>query len=297
MLSIQYRGPLASCNYDCAYCPFAKRRDGPAALTEDRRALAHFVEWVRAFDDEVAILFTPWGEALTRRWYRDAMVELSLLPQVRRVAAQTNLSWPVGWTAAAKRSTFGLWCTYHPGQARRERFVARSHDLVRLGIEHSVGVVGFPEHLDEARCLRAELDPGTYLWINPAGGLGRAYTDAEVTAWARIDPLFQLALGPHDSAGRPCRAGQDAVSIDGTGAVRRCHFVAEPLGNIHDGSFARHRERRPCPNDRCDCFIGYIHRDADRYDALYGAGLLVRSPTVRRNPAERRPEPSGRTRR
>ena len=35
-LSILYRGPLASCNYDCPYCPFAKRRDDPAALRADR---------------------------------------------------------------------------------------------------------------------------------------------------------------------------------------------------------------------------------------------------------------------
>ena len=30
--SILYRGPLASCNYDCPYCPFAKRRDSRAQL-------------------------------------------------------------------------------------------------------------------------------------------------------------------------------------------------------------------------------------------------------------------------
>jgi DNA-binding CsgD family transcriptional regulator len=32
-LDILYRGPLASCNYGCEYCPFAKRKD----TREERR--------------------------------------------------------------------------------------------------------------------------------------------------------------------------------------------------------------------------------------------------------------------
>ena len=47
-LTILYRGPLASCNYDCAYCPFAKRRESAAELAADRRALERFVDWVSA---------------------------------------------------------------------------------------------------------------------------------------------------------------------------------------------------------------------------------------------------------
>lgn len=278
MLSIQYRGPLASCNYDCTYCPFAKRRDPAHALKADRLALEKFVAWVGSCGRDVAILFTPWGEALTRRWYRDAMVELSHLPNVRHVAAQTNLSTPVEWTAAADMDALGLWCTFHPTQIRRGRFVAASHRLTALGVEHSVGIVGFPEHLVEARALRAELDDDVYLWVNPAGGLGRPYEPEEVAAWAEIDPLFELALGPHDVGGRNCRAGASAISVDGAGDARRCHFTAEPLGNLYDGTFEPHVRPTSCPNDRCDCYIGYIHRDSDRYDAIFGDGILVRSP-------------------
>jgi hypothetical protein len=43
-LSILYRGPLSSCNYACAYCPFAKRRESSAELTRDRAALARFLD-------------------------------------------------------------------------------------------------------------------------------------------------------------------------------------------------------------------------------------------------------------
>ena len=35
-LSILYRGPLSSCNYACAYCPFAKRTETAAELAHDR---------------------------------------------------------------------------------------------------------------------------------------------------------------------------------------------------------------------------------------------------------------------
>ena len=47
MIRMLYRGPLASCNYDCPYCPFAKRRDPPELLRADRAALTRFVAWMR----------------------------------------------------------------------------------------------------------------------------------------------------------------------------------------------------------------------------------------------------------
>src|SRR5262245_63951344 len=92
-VSILYRGPLSSCNYDCHYCPFAKRRESAAELAVDREALARFCNWVRnRTEDQLAVFFTPWGEALVRHWYRDAIATLSYMPNVRKVAVQTNLS-------------------------------------------------------------------------------------------------------------------------------------------------------------------------------------------------------------
>ncbi|MGE6735743.1 STM4011 family radical SAM protein, partial [Streptomyces sp. NPDC059900] len=44
-LTILYRGPLASCDYACPYCPFAKRRDTPEQLRADRAALERFTDW------------------------------------------------------------------------------------------------------------------------------------------------------------------------------------------------------------------------------------------------------------
>ncbi len=101
-LTILYRGPLASCDYDCPYCPFAKRRDSPERLRADRAAPERFTAWAaERTGDWLSVLFTPWGEGLVRSWYRRALIELSHLPQVQRVAIQTNLSCRTGWTAEA----------------------------------------------------------------------------------------------------------------------------------------------------------------------------------------------------
>jgi len=276
-LAILYRGPLASCNYDCRYCPFAKRHDPPALLRQDRAALERFTEWVAGTDDvRQSVLFTPWGEGLTRRWYRDAMVSLSLLPHVDRVVIQTNLATRVGWLAAADPSSAALWTTYHPGQVSRDRFLARCRDLAALGIRYSVGVVGLPEHLAEARALRAALPAEVYLWVNAAEG--RRYDAAEEAAWTALDPLFGYSVRPHSSLGRPCQAGQTAVSVLGDGTVRRCHFIAEPIGNLYDGSWRSALRPRACTNVRCDCHIGYVHLEPLGLREVFAGGLLERIP-------------------
>jgi MoaA/NifB/PqqE/SkfB family radical SAM enzyme len=285
-LSILYRGPLASCDYDCAYCPFAKRRDTPGQLRADRAALERFVGWVRAEqsrqrEQRLGILFTPWGEALTRSWYREAMVELSHMPHVRRVAVQTNLSCRLDWMERANRDTFALWCTHHPDQVDFDRFLARHRGLVARGVRHSVGVVGLPEHLDAARRLSRELaEDGTYLWINAAEG--HRYTDAEAEQWTEIDPLFPYSRFAHPSRGRACRTGETVISVDGEGRVRRCHFVpkddpGEVLGNLYDGSFRAALGPRPCPLAQCDCHIGYVHMPELGLYPVFGEGLLERT--------------------
>jgi hypothetical protein len=156
------------------------------------------------------------------------MIELSRLPHVTRVAAQTNLSCRLDWLEQADLDTLALWCTYHPDQVEFERFLGKHRGLVQRGVRHSVGIVGQPEHLDAARRLRAALDPATYLWVNAAEG--RAYTDAEAARWTEIDELFPVSRLPHASLGRACRTGESVISVDGEGLVRRCHFVSRTDG-------------------------------------------------------------------
>ncbi|MFV2176854.1 STM4011 family radical SAM protein [Actinomadura sp. LOL_016] len=277
-LTILYRGPLASCDYDCPYCPFAKRRDTTEQLRADRAALERFTAWVTAQDHPVSVLFTPWGEGLVRSWYRRALVELSHVPHVERVAIQTNLSHRVSWTSDADPSRLALWATYHPGQVPYERFLGKCRDLHARGVRFSVGIVGQPEHLDAARRLRADLPGGAYLWVNAAEG--RHYDDAEAAAWTEIDPLFPVSRNPHPSRGRACRTGDTVVSVDGDGTVRRCHFVPSVLGNLYDGTFRAALGPRPCPLATCDCHIGYVHLEPlGLYDTFAG-GVLERIPAL-----------------
>ncbi|CAM5584683.1 hypothetical protein SHIRM173S_05923 [Streptomyces hirsutus] len=225
-LTVLYRGPLASCDYDCPYCPFAKRRDSREQLRADRAALERFTDWATAqTGDRLSLLFTPWGEGLVRSWYRRALTELSHRPHIRRVAIQTNLSCRTDWLADADLDTLALWCTYHPGQTPYDRFSAKCHELARLGVRFSVGIVGLPEHLEAARRLRAELPDQVYLWVNAAEG--HTYDDAEAEVWTALDPLFPYSRRPHASAGAPCRTGESVISVDGEGTVRRCHFVPD----------------------------------------------------------------------
>ncbi|RFS81641.1 radical SAM protein [Actinomadura spongiicola] len=277
-LTILYRGPLASCDYDCPYCPFAKRRDSREQLRADRAALERFTKWVTAQDHRVSVLFTPWGEGLVRSWYRRALVELSHLPHIERVAIQTNLSHRVSWTSDADRTRLALWATYHPGQVAYDRFLAKCRDLDARGVRFSVGIVGLPEHLDDARRLRADLPAGTYLWVNAAEG--HRYSDAEADSWTAIDPLFPVSRRPHASRGLPCRTGDTVVSVDGDGTVRRCHFVPTVLGNLYDDSFRNALAPRSCPLDTCDCHIGYVHLEPlGLYDTFAG-GILERIPAL-----------------
>lgn len=278
-LSILYRGPLASCNYGCPYCPFGKRHDTREALARDYAALERFVAWIDAREDgRFKILFTPWGEALIRRPYRDAMTRLSHLQQVDRVAIQTNISCDLEWVAQCDLDRVAFWCTYHPGEVARAKFLAQTRVLDLIGAHYSVGIVGLREHLDEIESVRAALPRSTYLWVNAYKRIAGYYSADEIDRIARVDPLFELNLHHFASRGRACRAGEEMITVDGDGSVRRCHFVRDVIGNIYEPGFEQILKPRPCSGDTCRCHIGYVHmRDLDLY-SLFGGGIMERIP-------------------
>lgn len=285
-LSLLYRGRLSSCNYDCSYCPFAKTRDSRATLQRDAADLARFVDWVSHREHDVSILFTPWGEGLVRRHYRDAMTRLSHLPHVRRVAIQTNLCIGMRWLDDVDPRSFALWCTWHPSEVSLEAFVARCRKLHQRGIRFSVGMVALHDLFDDIDRLRAALPDDVPLWLNAYDVRPPDYyDDAAVARLSRIDPHFRWSLSPPPSFGAPCATGTRVLSVNGDGDVRRCHFVAEPLGNLYDGSFEPRLGPRPCPNRVCDCFIGYVHREDLPFATDYSGGQLERVP-ARAAPAE-----------
>ncbi len=278
-LSILYRGPLASCNYACDYCPFAKQRDSAAELAIDRRALSRFAEWCAqcySVVRSVSVLFTPWGEALTRAWYRDTIIQLSRLPHLRKVAIQTNLSCKLEWLTQCDLSRVGLWCTYHPSQVALERFVAQCHQLDELGVHYSVGVVGLNENYEAAEHLRALLRDDVYLWINAYKDVQEYYDASQVERWSAIDPLFPINNVRHPSLGRPCRTGHSVISVDGDGAVRRCHFIQNVLGNLYTDPLGNMLMPRVCTNTSCGCHIGYVHMDDLKLYEVFGNHVLER---------------------
>jgi MoaA/NifB/PqqE/SkfB family radical SAM enzyme len=280
-LHVLYRGPLESCNYSCDYCPFAKRRDTRATLDRDRLALERFVSWIERYPEPVQVFFTPWGEALIRRSYREVMVALSRLPHLERVAIQTNLSAPLDFLDRADVSRVAFWATYHPSEVDRARFVASVREVVRRGPRISVGMVGLDGHLHEARALRSELPPEVYLWVNAAKRVHGPYGDLERALWSAIDPYFEINTLAHVSLGERCRAGYDAIAVDGEGEVRRCHFTDRSLGNLYDGTFALDAAPAPCEEARCGCHIGYVHLEKLGLRSLFEGGVLERIPRHR----------------
>lgn len=278
-LDVLYRGPLSSCNYACGYCPFAKRRDDRETLDRDAAALLRFVGWAeRQGHRSLGVLFTPWGEALIRPAYRRAIVRLSHMAHLRKVAAQTNLSWPTGWLAECDPARTAFWCTFHPGETTLARFLARCAELDRLGIGYSVGIVGRREHLDALRALRRALRPEVYVWVNAYRTGGAAYYSAEdLAAITAIDPLFETNRAGIRSRGRACATGESVISVDGDGEARRCHFVPARIGNIYDPGFDAALRPRPCPAASCRCHIGYAHMPHLGYRDLFGEGLLERA--------------------
>lgn len=282
ILTLLYRGTLSSCNYTCHYCPFAKRRDSRSALARDAGELARFVGWIAKQQRPVRVLFTPWGEALVRKHYRVALQTLAAMPQLAQVAIQTNLAAPLGWLQTmpvAQRQKIALWCTWHPGQITLPRFLQRVALLQEAGIAFSVGVVALREHFEAIAQLRATLPPQVFVWINAFDRRGPGYYRAEELQWLeQIDPWFRYNRAPLPSRGKPCRTGEEVLSVDGDGELTRCHFVEQRLGNLYQDDLATILQPRPCPRHKCDCFIGYVHRqDMPLYEE-FGSGVLARIP-------------------
>jgi hypothetical protein len=285
-LTILYRGFLSSCNYACTYCPFAKHTESRAEHARDAVALERFVAWVTARGTPTRVMFTPYGEALTRSRYQRAVRTLSHLSHVEKVAVQTNGSWGTRWLDEVNLEKLGLWITFHPSEISIERFVQRCSRLLELGVRFSVGVVGLRENLETIETLRARLPESVYLWVNAFDRRGPGYYLPEtLERLTAVDPLFPLNLHRYRSRGQACRAGHTTISVDGHGVARRCHFLDAPIGSIHDPEFETRLQPTPCTRGICDCHIGYVHlhrlepSGVDPYE-VFGEGILERIPAL-----------------
>ena len=278
-LSILYRGPLSSCNYACPYCPFAKHKETGREHETDRQALERFVRWVEGRrTGRISVLFTPWGEALIRRRYQQALISLTNMPNVGKAAIQTNLSCALDWVEECDKGRLALWATYHPTQTTRSRFLRKCEELERRGVRYSVGAVGIKAHAGEIEALRRDLPDHVYLWINAYKVRPDYYTPEQIRFFEEIDPLFPVNLHDHTSRGRACRAGHSVISVDGDGAIRRCHFIHRVIGNIYEPGWEEALRPRTCPNATCDCHIGYVHMQELGLYEVFDGGVLERVP-------------------
>jgi len=275
---ILYRGSLTSCNFRCDYCPFAKTTNSLDELRQDAQEVQRFVDWVESVNRPLGILFTPWGEALVHAHYRQALVRLSHMPHVCRVAVQTNLSSRLDDLSPAGRDSLALWATFHPALVPLLRFVRQCETLQEMGIRFSVGAVGLREHFEGISQLRVRLSPDIYMWINSYKREPDYYSEADLRFLRGIDPYFDLNRFDYASQGRPCHAGHTAFSVDGHGDVRCCHFTDERIGNIYRHDIFVRLTRQVCPNATCGCHIGYVHRPDLNLSKLFGKNLLERIP-------------------
>ena len=277
-INLLYRGPLESCNYDCTYCPFAKKKNTREELRHDKACLDKFVAWVSQQQHNIGILFTPWGEALIRSYYQSAMVELSQMRQVKKVAIQTNLSSSLGWLKKSNKPKIALWTTFHPTEISVEQFLKKCEHLLALDINFSVGIVGKKEHFDFAQQLRTALPKSTYVWVNAFKRTPNYYRPKDLAFLNQIDPLFDLNNTIYETQGKACFAGETSLSIDGAGNISRCHFIKDALGNIYTHDLKDILKPRACSTKQCRCYIGYFNLKELKLQEVYGERILERIP-------------------
>lgn len=278
-LNILYRGSLVSCNYGCEYCPFAKRQQTATELAVDKQDLERFVNWISQHPQhEFSILFTPWGEALIHRCYQEALVKLTQMSHVNKAAIQTNLSCNLDWVEECNKDKLALWATFHPEWVKRESYVAKCLELDKRGAHFSAGVVGFPQFKHEIAALRQDLPENVYLWINAVKAELPNLSQQDREFFQSIDPLYELNTQHYPSFGRSCRAGKSALTVDGHGTMRRCHFIKAPIGNIYDANWEDYLVDRTCTNQTCHCHIGYVYLEYLELDKVFGYGILERIP-------------------
>lgn len=280
-IRILYRGSLKSCNFNCSYCPFAGKKLDRQCLEKDQAGLARFIDFVADSPHYFHILFTPYGEAMVQGYYREAMVTLSRLPRVKKVAIQTNASFSLTadhWLDRLDPGTAAFWLSWHPEQMSRSRFEKQYQALLNKKFAFSCGVVGLKKHFHDIRKLREQLPRSVYLWINAYKRRPDYYSKQEIEQLVCIDPYFKANLFYYPSKGHSCRTGQDVFSVNETGQIRRCHFVNQLLGNIRSADFRQISGAAACPNETCHCHIGYIYLRKLHQEKIYGNGVLERIP-------------------
>lgn len=277
--TVYYRGLVRTCNYNCPYCPFGKKRR--MDLQKDTKALEAFCAKVGQLG-QVGVMFAPRGECLIYDHYQQAVAQISAYGNTDFVCCQTNLSFDVekfSKTAGLGIEKLSLWCSFHPSQTTIDSFVGKCLALSRLGVNYCVGAVGNPGDTEVLEELRNKLPKEVYMWINAMDGLGRPYTADEIDAFSRIDPLFSISVEGFLSDPGLCRGGRDAIFVEGNGDFFACNISRAKLGNLYSADAFR-TPAKTCISKKCDCYLAYSNRvEMDRV-FLNRAALTTRAPSM-----------------
>lgn len=271
-LELLYRGSLKSCNYQCSYCPFSKRRMSERELKRDQEQWEQFVRTMEENADRLKIrslMVIPYGEALIHAWYWEGLGRLGAIPGIQATGAQTNLSFSVSESlkclkeAGGKCEKLYLWATFHPEMVSVEAFSETCRTLLQEGIHLCAGAVGVPKNIRLLQELRAALPGDLYLWINRMDGLRRSYTREETEQFLEIDPYFTRELA--EVSADPGQCGNRLfVEDSGKGTVKLCNISRDsPPG---------------CGRNRCSCYLAYGGRRDLLNQVLFGPHPLFRIP-------------------
>ncbi len=269
---LYYRGVLKSCNYQCSYCPFAKRQTSRAELAADQKALERFVSWVETtpLARPISVLFTPYGEGMIHPHYWEAFARLSRSENVAMVSAQTNLSFDAAQflqalhQQGAQLEKVALWASWHPEMTSAQAF-ADKVQLLSQSIQITAGAVGDPARLRELAQLKRLLGNLPF-WVNRMDGLGRRCTAEEKQAFCALDPLYRLEDQRFPADLSVCTGGTQSLFVEADGSVYPCNRSKQRLGNLYQREWAVPERCK----GKCDCFLAY----ANRKDLLQLAALL-----------------------
>ncbi|MDH6358518.1 STM4011 family radical SAM protein [Parabacteroides sp. PF5-9] len=282
--NIYFRSRLKSCNYHCSYCSFGKK-SSVVDWEKEEQSLRLFYEQISLLTEPVRILFIPYGEGLIHPYYREVLIRLSLLPQVRGISCQTNLSFSPDLfleqikELQADRSKIKLWASFHPEMVEPETFVEKVHGLYQSGLDVCVGVVGHKKSKATIALLREQLDKRIYLFINAMQGKTELLTDEDLACFTSLDPFFLFDYRNAKADMRVCSGGRETVFIDHSGDVYPCPRNPLKVGRITSLSSLTEPF---CRKERCDCYIAYSNLKNTPLAQMMGEGGFFRIPEKRK---------------
>lgn len=261
--TLYYRGKLKSCNYECGYCPFRKKKASREELAEDRNALYQFKEWITSDKGRKIknIMFLPYGEALVLPYYQEMISELAKCAQIENIGCQTNLSFSTEefiklFNEKEQLRKIHLWCSFHPTQIGVNDFLSQCERLSREEMTYCVGAVGDTRNIELLKKLKSSLPEKVSFWINGMDGRKREYKDGDIEAFTSLDPFFPLELKERKSEILKCSGGRTRLFVNGDGDLFSCKLSRIKIGNLYSTEFYE----RKCASARCSCYLAYSHR-------------------------------------